>query len=294
MAAAKPADRRPMSRAQTGTSQAQPQSFPELQEAQDVQVGCQPQDGPSWQGSPQEGLELYQRIRAYQRQADTCGLEYQADPRGLGYAVVDLETTGLEPQDEAIIEVGVVLLDPHGREQLRWDSLVNPHRHPGPTRIHGITPDDLTDAPELGTLAPALVELLRGRVLVAHNIRFDASFLLPALRLELGAAALPRKIPQVCTMNWARSFIDTPSRSLVRCCQVCGIELASHHRAIDDAAACAQLLSHYLGVIASEYELFPHGIPWGEQLAKAVQLWQQVPRCESSQVVHALQARVGR
>ena len=259
-----------MSRAQTGTSQAQPQGFPELQEAQDVQVGCQPQDGPAWQGSPQEGLELYQRIRAYQRQADTCGLEYQADPRGLGYAVVDLETTGLEPQDEAIIEVGVVLLDPHGREQLRWDSLVNPHRHPGPTRIHGITPDDLTDAPELGTLAPALVELLRGRVLVAHNI------------------------PQVCTMNWARSFIDTPSRSLVRCCQACGIELASHHRAIDDAAACAQLLSHYLGVIASEYELFPHGIPWGEQLAKAVQLWQQVPRCESSQVVRALQARVGR
>ena len=292
-----------MSRAQTGTSQAQPQGSTELQEAPDVQAGRQPQDGPAWQGRAQEGLELYQRIRAYQHQADTCGLEYQAnprslghqaDPRGLGYAVVDLETTGLEPQDEAIIEVGVVLLDPHGREQLRWDSLVNPHRHPGPTRIHGITPDDLTDAPELGILAPALVELLRGRVLVAHNIRFDASFLLPALRLELGAAALPRKIPQVCTMNWARSFIDTPSRSLVRCCQVCGIELASHHRAIDDAAACAQLLSHYLGVIASEYELFPHGIPWGEQLAKAVQLWQQVPRCESSQVVRALQARVGR
>lgn len=274
-----------MSRAQTGTSQAQPQGFPELQEAPDVQVGCQPQDGPAWQGSPQAGLALYQRIRDYQRQADTCGL---------GYAVVDLETTGLEPQDEAIIEVGVVLLDPRGREQLRWDSLVNPHRHPGPTRIHGITPDDLTDAPELGTLAPGLVELLRGRVLVAHNIRFDASFLLPALRLELGVAALPRKIPQVCTMNWARSFIDTPSRSLVRCCQVCGIELASHHRAIDDAAACAQLLNHYLGVIASEYELFPHGAPWGEQLAKAVQLWQQVPQCESSQVARALQARVGR
>lgn len=292
-----------MSRAQTGTSQAQPQGFSELQEAQDVQAGRQPQDGSARQGSPQTGLALYQRIRDYQRQADPPGLERQADPpglehqtdpRGLGYAVVDLETTGLEPQDEAIIEVGVVLLDPRGREQLRWDSLVNPHRHPGPTRIHGITPDDLTDAPELGTLAPALVELLRGRVLVAHNIRFDASFLLPALRLELGAAALPHKIPQVCTMNWARSFIDTPSRSLVRCCQVCGIELASHHRAIDDAAACAQLLSHYLGVIASEYELFPHGIPWGEQLAKAVQLWQQVPRCESSQVVRALQARVGR
>lgn len=274
-----------MSRAQTGTSQAQPQGSTELQEAQDVQAGRQPQDGPAWQGSPQEGLELYQRIRAYQR---------QADPRGLGYAVVDLETTGLESQDEAIIEVGVVLLDPRGREQLRWDSLVNPHRHPGPTRIHGITPDDLTDAPELGILAPALAELLRGRVLVAHNIRFDASFLLPALRLELGAAALPHKIPQVCTMNWARSFIDTPSRSLVRCCQACGIELASHHRAIDDAAACAQLLSHYLGVIASEYELFPHGIPWGEQLAKAVQLWQQVPRRDSNQVARALQARVGR
>ena len=293
-----------MSRAQTGTSQAQPQGSTELQEAPDVQAGRQPQegpawqgraqDGPAWQGRAQEGLELYQRIRAYQRQADPCGLEYQADPRGLGYAVVDLETTGLEPQDEAIIEVGVVLLDPRGREQLRWDSLVNPHRHPGPTRIHGITSDDLTDAPELGALAPALVELLRGRVLVAHNIRFDASFLLPALRTALGAAALPRKIPQVCTMNWARSFIDTPSRSLVRCCQVCGIELASHHRAIDDAAACAQLLNRYLGVIASEYALFPHGIPWGEQLAKAVQLWQQVPRCESSQVARALQARVGR
>ena len=274
-----------MSRAQTGTSQAQPQGSTELQEAPDVQAGHQPQDGPAWQGRAQEGLELYQRIRAYQRQADPCGL---------GYAVVDLETTGLEPQDETIIEVGVVLLDPHGREQLRWDSLVNPHRHPGPTRIHAITPEDLTDAPELDTLAPALVELLRGRVLVAHNVRFDASFLLPALRATLGPAALPRKIPQVCTMNWARSFIDTPSRSLVRCCQVCGIELASHHRAIDDAAACAQLLNHYLAVIASEYALFPHGTPWGEQLAKAVQLWQQVPRCQSGQVVRALQARVGR
>lgn len=292
-----------MSRAQTGTSQAPPQGSTELQEAQDVQAERQPQDGPAWQGRAQAGLELYQRIRAYQRQADPrgleyqadpCGLEYQADPRGLGYAVVDLETTGLEPQDEAIIEVGVVLLDPHGREQLHWDSLVNPHRHPGPTHIHAITPEDLTDAPELGTLAPALAELLRGRVLVAHNVRFDASFLLPALRTALGPAALPRKIPQVCTMNWARSFIDTPSRSLVRCCQVCGIELASHHRAIDDAAACAQLLNHYLGVIASEYALFPHGAPWGEQLAKAVQLWQQVPQCESSQVARALQARVGR
>ena len=265
-----------MSRAQTGTPQAQPQDGPAWQ--------GRAQDGPAWQGRAQEGLELYQRIRAYQRQDDTYGLEYQADPRGLGYAVVDLEPTGLAPQDEAIIEVGVVLLDPRGREQLRWDSLVNPHLHPGPTRIHGITSDDLTDAPELGTLAPALVELLRERVLVAHNVRFDASFLLPALRTALGPAALPRKIPQVCTMNC----------SLVRCCQACGIELASHHRAIDDAAACAQLLSHYLGVIASEYELFPHGIPWGEQLAKAVQLWQQVPRCESSQVVRALQARVGR
>lgn len=113
-----------MSRAQTGASQAQPQGFPELQEAQDVQAGCQPQDGSAWQGSPQEGLALYQRVRDYQRQADTGGLGHQADSRGLGYAVVDLETTGLEPQDEAIIEVGVVLLDPHGHEQLRWDSLV--------------------------------------------------------------------------------------------------------------------------------------------------------------------------
>ncbi len=56
-----------------------------------------------------------------------------------GFAVVDVETTGFVPEEERIVEVGVVVLDRAGREAGSFCTLVDPGRDPGPTHIHGIT-----------------------------------------------------------------------------------------------------------------------------------------------------------
>ena len=105
----------------------------------------------------------------------------------VGYAVVDLETTGLSPATDSIIEIGLVLTGPDGVAQRRWSTLVNPGPGPdgdievGPTFVHGLVAADLEGAPRLDDVADLLARDLAGRVVVAHNARFDVGFLTRAL-----------------------------------------------------------------------------------------------------------------
>lgn len=167
----------------------------------------------------------------------------------VGYAIIDLETTGLSPTTDSILEIGVVLTDSCGRVERSWSTLVDPGAgiDVGPTFIHGIVAADLAGAPALDDVADLLVRDLAGRAVVAHNARFDVGFLVQALgrrrMLDRGA-----RVPRVCTMEWARHFITTPSRRLVTCCRSAGVDIGQHHSALDDAVAAAGLLRHYLNV----------------------------------------------
>ncbi len=97
---------------------------------------------------------------------------------GRGFAVIDLETTGLFPQNhDRIVEVAIVHVSPTGVVEGVWETLVNPMRDMGAQRIHGISAAAAARAPEFGALAPSIASLLRGRVPVAHNASFDARFL---------------------------------------------------------------------------------------------------------------------
>ncbi|AYD89068.1 3'-5' exonuclease [Actinomyces lilanjuaniae] len=167
----------------------------------------------------------------------------------VGYAVIDLETTGLSPVSDTILEVAVVLTDPSGCTQTSWSTLINPGRGTdvGPTHIHGLIAQDLLDAPSLDEVADRLARDLAGRAVVAHNARFDVGFLTQALgRRRLLDPGAP--IPRVCTMEWSRHFMATPSRRLTTCCEVAGVEIGRHHSALDDARAAAGLLRHYMSV----------------------------------------------
>lgn len=167
----------------------------------------------------------------------------------MGYAVVDLETTGLSPASDSILEIGLVLTTADGVVEHGWSTLVNPGVgvDVGPTFIHGIVAEDLTDAPPLTAVADLLVRDLAGRAVVAHNARFDVGFLTQALgrlgHLEPGAF-----VPRVCTMEMSRRFMQTPSRRLITCCEVAGVPIGQHHSALDDARAAAGLLHHYMTV----------------------------------------------
>lgn len=192
-------------------------------------------------------------------------------PPAPGYAVVDLETTGLSPSADAILEIGLVHLDARGGIEGAWTSLVDPGPGPdgirevGPTFIHGLTNSDVTGAPRIADLADLIARDLAGRVVVAHNARFDIGFLSHALGgLDILDADVP--IPQVCTMRRARDYLTTPSRRLTACCEAAGIPLAAHHTALDDALACAGLLRHYLAVSRERGQDRP---AWSEELDAA-------------------------
>ena len=176
---------------------------------------------------------------------------------GPGFAVIDFETTGLFPaQHDRVIELAVVHVSDRGVIEGRWETLVNPGRDLGRQDIHGIRAADVLEAPSFAQIAPRLVDLLRGRVLVAHNASFDIRF----LRAELDRAGLarPAEIVSLCTMQLARDFLPGAGRSLADCCAALDIDLDGAHRASVDALATARLLAAYVEAADAPEFWFAH------------------------------------
>lgn len=181
-----------------------------------------------------------------------------------GYAVIDFETTGLFPgKHDRVVEIGVVLLDQHGRPESEWTSLVNPERDVGPTHIHGIRARDVLAAPTFRQIAGHVMDAVRQRTIVAHNASFDLRF----LDYELARAGWPepRPLGAVCTMRWSQGLLHSSSRKLVDCCDSAGVALHNAHEAINDARAVAALLQYYLAVTHPE-------VRWAADLAASQRL----------------------
>ena len=158
------------------------------------------------------------------------------------FAVIDVETTGLSYNaHHRIIEIGVVLLDSSLRPVRHWETLVNPNRDLGPTRVHGIRARDLRDAPEFGDIAHELADLLAGRILVAHNAMFDSGFVSAEYR-RLGVRIGDLAPSSVCTMQLAPRVLRGVGRGLDACCAAAGITNERAHAALSDADATARLL----------------------------------------------------
>lgn len=163
-------------------------------------------------------------------------------PPQVGFAVIDTETTGLWLSIDRIVEIAAVGLRPDGTVEGEWSTLLNPERDLGPTGIHHIRGRDAMRAPLFLDIAGDLAELLRGRIIVGHNISFDIRF----LEEEYHRAGFPNiSIPvsdTLCTMSMSsRAFPGTP-RSLETCCQRVGIFNEAAHSALGDARVTAALL----------------------------------------------------
>lgn len=155
-----------------------------------------------------------------------------------GYAVLDLETTGLRPAAGArIIEIGIVFLDPDLHLSHTWETLVDAGGDPGPTQIHGIDQSMLQGAPSFAQLAAALATQLDGRVVVAHNAKFDVGF----LDAEFSRIGRQWSRDPLCTLQLARRR-RLPLK-LGDCCAHFGIVNHGAHHALGDALATAELLS---------------------------------------------------
>ena len=156
-----------------------------------------------------------------------------------GFAVVDVETTGLRWKADRIIEIAVVRLDTAGTVVSELVTLVDPERNPGATHIHGLSAEDLQGAPRFAEVMSELVRHLHGAVLVGHNVNFDASFLREEF-LRLGVP-MPR-VPVLCTREMAQTVLPRQGEyRLAACCQAYGITQGPEHQALEDARATAKL-----------------------------------------------------
>ena len=162
-------------------------------------------------------------------------------------AILDLETTGLDPLHDRILEIGVIWCE-GGVVSARHNWLVNPGIPvPEAARaVHGISDEDLASAPLLVEVVEEVAAALKNRVLVAYNASFDRSFLF-AERDRLGLTALATVLREeviwIDPLVWAREIHKMErSKKLGDVAQRLGIEIKQLHRACDDAEMTAQVL----------------------------------------------------
>ena len=159
------------------------------------------------------------------------------------FVVVDLETTGGNPNDSAITEIGAVKV--RGGQVLgEFQTLVNPHLPIPPfiQALTGITTAMVADAPRIESALPAFLEFARGSVLVAHNAGFDVCFLKAAARQQ--GIEWPRHAV-VDTVHLARQLVsrdEARNHKLSSLAALFGATTVPDHRALHDARATVDVL----------------------------------------------------
>ncbi len=155
-------------------------------------------------------------------------------------AIVDLETTGAHPLHDRVTEIAVIEVDA-GEVAAEWSTLVNPGTAipPAIQALTGISDAMVADAPAFADLAPGIAERLGGRVLVAHNARFDYGF----LRREFERAGIAYEAKTLCTVKLSRRLYPGHARhNLDSLIARHGLACDARHRALGDARAVWQFL----------------------------------------------------
>ncbi|WP_077798566.1 DEDDh family exonuclease [Streptomyces sp. JHA26] len=154
-----------------------------------------------------------------------------------GYAVVDVETTGLA-RDDRIISAAVYRLDARGEVEDHWYTLVDPERDPGPVWIHGLTREALEGAPLFRDIAPEFAARLEGRVLVAHNAVFDWQMIAREYARAQSVAPVRQRL---CTIALSKELgLPLPNHKLESLAAHFGVVQRRAHHALDDARVLAE------------------------------------------------------
>jgi len=158
----------------------------------------------------------------------------------LVFVAFDLETTGLSPQLDRIVEIGAVrFVD--GRETGRYGTLVNPEMPmpPGAAAVNGITDAMLAGQRSIREVLPEFLAFIEGAVLVAHNATFDLGFVNSAMG-RLGKGRLANEF--VDTRGMAqKAFPGRSNYKLQSLALDLGVKAVEAHRAVDDARVCLEV-----------------------------------------------------
>ncbi len=160
------------------------------------------------------------------------------------YAILDIETTGGQFNEEGITEIAIYKFDGHEIVD-QFISLVNPEIpiQPFVVKLTGINNAMLRSAPKFFEVAKRIIEMTNDCVLVAHNADFDYRI----LRTEFRRLGYDFNIKTLCTVELSKRLLpEQPSHSLGKLVRALGIPMADRHRASGDAMATVKLFKMLL------------------------------------------------
>ena len=156
------------------------------------------------------------------------------------YAIIDLETTGLDKTKNRIIEIAIRRIDSSGKFIDEISTLINPEvSDVGPTFIHHIKSEHVLDAPTFSEFAPEILNRLSGSIVVAHHAAFEDGFL-GAEFARIGIS-IPN-IPAIDTLWLSRQVIDLPNYKMATVIDAFGIKEEDSHTALGDVRMLSKLL----------------------------------------------------
>jgi DNA polymerase-3 subunit epsilon len=176
--------------------------------------------------------------------------------RNASFAVVDFETTGLNPETDRIVQLAAIIVNGEGDIVDSFDTIVKPespaeYQH-GAEHIHGITAEQVSSGMPLRDALEKLWSITSGNVFTAHNAPFDLGF----LHAESKRVGLEGHVDvHVDTLELARRTTGTDTtrkHNLFALCEHYGIERDKVHDARSDATATAQLLMHLIKELGVE------------------------------------------
>jgi DNA polymerase-3 subunit epsilon len=176
--------------------------------------------------------------------------------RDVSFAVVDFETTGLNPETDRIVQLAAVIMNGEGDIVDSFDTIVKPespaeYLH-GAEHIHGISAEQVSNGMPLCNALEQLWSITSGKVFTAHNAAFDLGF----LHAESERVGIEGRIEiHIDTLELSRrtTGADTTRRhNLFALCEHYGIERDQVHDAKSDATATAQLLMHLIKELGVE------------------------------------------
>ncbi len=161
------------------------------------------------------------------------------------FAILDVETTGLNPAyGHRVCEVACLRVQ-NGQEIARFESLVDPERpvSAGAFHVNHITSEMLAGAPPFEDVAAPLLALMAGAAIVAHNAPFDLGFL--AAELEIAGLPPPEGVI-VDTLALVRRLYHFASNSLPAVAAAMAIDTGAAHRAMGDVRTTCHVLEQIL------------------------------------------------
>lgn len=152
------------------------------------------------------------------------------------FAWVDVETTGLDPDHNDILEIAIVRLDPDG-EKILHEKLVMErpeNAHPKALEVNGYTAEKWVDAKPAVEVFPRVIELLSDCIIAGQNTRFDVGFINATCKRLGFDARVDYHLYDTCTLALEHLKPWMESISLVPVCKALGIPTDDAHSAMGD------------------------------------------------------------